>query len=176
MPTCKVIAWIDIEIREQIVGRFNNSFFISVMADKTTDCGSIQQLALCVRQGRPSPQSQWCISTPYFRFHPLFRIFRCLGTFSQFLPKMYVSPATIYDDSPPYFRQNNTFPAVSENVLFFPYFAKFPPSWFRWIYLFFCMLYVFFASPYFDHDALMHHAMHLGLLVLDAPGFWYVHG
>ena len=29
----------------------------------------------------------------------------------------------------------------------------------------FCMLYVYFASPYFYHDAFMHHAMH----VLDAP-------
>jgi len=32
------------------------------------------------------------------------------------------------------------------------------------------MLYVFFVSPYFDHDAFMHHTMH----VLDAPAwnFW----
>jgi len=28
------------------------------------------------------------------------------------------------------------------------------------------VLYVFFVSPYFDHDAFMHHTMH----VLDAPG------
>jgi len=28
------------------------------------------------------------------------------------------------------------------------------------------MLYVFFVSPYFDHDAFMHHPMH----VQDSPG------
>jgi len=28
------------------------------------------------------------------------------------------------------------------------------------------MLYVFFVSPYFDHDAFMHHTMH----ALDSPG------
>jgi len=27
---------------------------------------------------------------------------------------------------------------------------------------------VFFVSPYFDHDACMHHAMHVGYVVLDA--------
>jgi len=32
----------------------------------------------------------------------------------------------------------------------------------------FYRLYVFFVSPYFYHDAFMHHTMHVGLL--DAPG------
>jgi len=32
--------------------------------------------------------------------------------------------------------------------------------------MFFYILYVFFVFPEFDHDAFMHHTMH----VLDAPG------
>ena len=46
----------------------------------------------------------------------------------------------------PYFRKMYTFPPIS---------AKF---------MFFCLVYVFFIPPYFDHDAFMHHALH----VLDA--------
>src|SRR6218665_4227988 len=33
--------------------------------------------------------------------------------------------------------------------------------------LFVCLIYIFLLSPYFDHDACMHHALH----VLDAPGW-----
>jgi len=32
----------------------------------------------------------------------------------------------------------------------------------------FYILYVYFIPPYFDHDAFMHHPVH----VLDAPVFW----
>jgi len=45
----EIIACIESEIRDQLVKRCNNSRFISVMADETTDCGGIQQLAICVR-------------------------------------------------------------------------------------------------------------------------------
>jgi len=34
----------------------------------------------------------------------------------------------------------------------------------------FYILYVYFVSPYFDHDAFMHHPMH----VLDAPGHVFI--
>jgi hypothetical protein len=45
----ELISCIESEIREQIVQGCNKSPFISVMADETTDCGGIEQLAVCVR-------------------------------------------------------------------------------------------------------------------------------
>src|SRR6218665_2589871 len=58
------------------------------------------------------------------------------------------------------------FPLFPENY-YFPYFDKFPPV----LEKFTCFLHafsVFSFPPYFDHDAFMHHPMH----VLDAPGVW----
>jgi Domain of unknown function (DUF4371) len=45
----ELLAWIESEIREQIVRQCNKSPFISVMADETTDCGGTEKLALCVQ-------------------------------------------------------------------------------------------------------------------------------
>ena len=63
------------------------------------------------------------------------------------------------------------FPLYRENYYFPPYFGQFPPC-FRQIHLFFYILYVYFVSPYFYHDAFMHHPMH----VLDAPDCNYYCG
>jgi len=52
---------------------------------------------------------------------------------------------------------------VSRKLLF-PYFDKFP-LWFRKIHLLFTNFLCISFPPYFDHDAFMHHPMH----VLDAP-------
>src|SRR6218665_2180092 len=53
-------------------------------------------------------------------------------------------------------------PLFREN--YSPYFEKFSPLFYKNSPAF-CILYVYFVSPYFDHDAFMHHPMH----VLDAP-------
>ena len=58
----------------------------------------------------------------------------------------------------------STFPPVSRILLISPYFAKFAPS-FRKIHLLFTYFVCISFPPYFDHDAFMHHPMH----VLDAP-------
>src|SRR6218665_4173142 len=74
-----------------------------------------------------------------FRISPLFSLFQ------------YISPL---------FRENYSFP---------PTFTNFPPC-FRQIHLLFTYFTYFtciFFPPYFDHDAFMHHPMH----VLDAPDF-----
>src|SRR6218665_1837464 len=58
-------------------------------------------------------------------------------------------------------------PSVSRK-LFISYFYKFPPLVSPNSPAFY-ILYVYFVPPYFDHDAFMHHPMH----VLDAPGCVY---
>jgi len=53
------------------------------------------------------------------------------------------------------------------HIAYSPYFCKiykFPRIFIR--LTFFGLIYPFFTSPYFDHDAFTHHAIH----VLDAPG------
>jgi len=65
----------------------------------------------------------------------------------------------------PYFPCFSTFPPVSRKLLFPPYFEKFPPLYKNSPA--FYILYVYFVSPYFDHDAFMHHPMH----VLNAPAY-----
>src|SRR6218665_2338547 len=69
---------------------------------------------------------------------------------------------------PPYFRCFSTFPPCFAKIILSPYFYKFPPC-FRQIHLLF--IYFTCISPYFDHDAFMHHPMH----VLDASGLclWF---
>ena len=49
------------------------------------------------------------------------------------------------------------------NFVISPYFLKFPPDFVE----FTCFLHTF-VSPWFDHDAFMHHTMH----VLDALALW----
>ena len=63
---------------------------------------------------------------------------------------------------PPIFAVSVHFPLFRENDSFPPYFYKFPPA----LRKFTCFLHTLrvLFSPYFDHDALMHHPMH----VLDA--------
>jgi len=50
-------------------------------------------------------------------------------------------------------------PLFWQNYSFLPAFKNVPPC-FREIYVFFYILYVFFVSPYFYHDAVIHHTMH----------------
>ena len=54
-------------------------------------------------------------------------------------------------------------PLFREHVSFPPTFPNFPPLLGK--FTCFLILYVYFFPPYFDHDAFMHHPMH----VLDAP-------
>src|SRR6218665_2738529 len=64
-------------------------------------------------------------------------------------------------------------PLFSQKRYISPYFGKFiisPPIFPTFSLIssnlhVFCMLYVILPSPYFDHDAFMHHTMH----ILDAP-------
>src|SRR6218665_3320920 len=64
---------------------------------------------------------------------------------------------------PPYFACFSTFPPDWRKLLFPPYFHKCPPCFLK-IHLLFTYFPCIF-HPYFDHDAFMHHPMH----VLDAP-------
>src|SRR6218665_1144389 len=103
---------------------------------------------------------------PYFR-----KTFRLCGKFSKFYLIFPFSSAKISDDLfyfefPPYFPYFSTFPPVSRKLLFPPYFEKFPHC-FPKIHLLFTYFMCISFPPYFDHDAFMHHPMH----VLDAPGF-----
>src|SRR6218665_1443822 len=68
---------------------------------------------------------------------------------------------------PPIFAISVHFPPFRENYSFPPTFTNFPPI----LGKFTCILHTLrvYFSPYFDHDAFMHHPMH----VLDAPA--YVH-
>jgi len=93
---------------------------------------------------------QWCIP-PRLRFPPISKkLVRLRVKFSQFYLFLKKFPIS--------FRQNLWLP-----FLFPPYFYKFPSDFVKFTCFF--ILYVFFLSPYFDHDAFMHHTMH----VLDAP-------
>src|SRR6218665_1806564 len=100
-------------------------------------------------QGRPSP-SEAMMYFPLFQISSYFRkILRLCENFFEF---------------PPYFSCFSTFPPVSGNFLFPPYFSKCPPV----LEKFTCFTYFMCISfpPYFDHDAFMHHPMY----VLDALG------
>ena len=67
---------------------------------------------------------------------------------------------------PPIFPVISTFPSCFAKIIIFPYFYKFHPPVIDKFTSFFYILYVYFVPPYFDHDAFMHHPMH----VLDALG------
>jgi len=130
-------------------------------------------------QGRPSPMRQWCISllfqiSPYFRKisqtpSKIFPIWPFPEQFSYFHPQNIWWPLFSFShrlqfcNVLPCFRSFSPFSSISEKCSFSSYFCKFPP-WFRKI-CFFYILSVTFVFPYFDHDAFMHHTMH----VLDAP-------
>src|SRR6218665_2500259 len=62
-----------------------------------------------------------------------------------------------------YFLCFSIFPPASRKLLFPPTFSNVPL--FSKNSRVFYMLYVYFVSPYFAHDAFMHHTMH----VMDAP-------
>src|SRR6218665_137924 len=72
----------------------------------------------------------------------------------------FFSSLTTNFEFPPYFPCFNTFPPVSRKLLFPPYFGKLPPLFYTNSPAFY-ILYVYFVSPYFDHDAFMHHPMHV---------------
>src|SRR6218665_2642606 len=107
---------------------------------------------------------------PLFQISPLFpkKFSESVVNFCFFQKILRFSSAKISDDLflvidykfefPPCFRSFSTFPP------YFAYFSKFPPLISYNLPVFY-ILYVFFVSPYFDHDAFMHHTMH----VLDAP-------
>ena len=88
----------------------------------------------------------------FFHFHPFF----------SHRPQISNSP---YFLNSPYFPSFSTFPSLfRENYYFPPTFTNFPPVFEKLT----CFLYTLMCSsfpPYFDHDAFMHHTMH----VLDAP-------
>ena len=60
------------------------------------------------------------------------------------------------------------FPPIWKNLLFAPTFLT-SPDFVK--FTCFCILYMFFILPYFDHDAFKHHTMH----VLDAPVHCHPH-
>src|SRR6218665_2940093 len=116
-----------------------------------------------------------------FQIQPIFsfqKSFQTLSKISKILPfpekfSRFLS-AKISDDLflvidhkfriSPYFPCFSTFPPVWRKLLFSPTFKNFPS--FRKIHLLFTyFMYISFPS-YFDHDAFMHHPMH----VLDALG------
>src|SRR6218665_504464 len=67
---------------------------------------------------------------------------------------------------PPIFPVSVYFPPLSRKLLFPPYFDKCSPLFYTNSPAFY-ILYMYFVSPYFYHDAFMHHPTH----VLDAPGY-----
>src|SRR6218665_1535751 len=86
-------------------------------------------------------------TSPYFR-----KIFRVLGKFSEF----YLF-RTVFSFYPP---TSPSFLPISKKTSFpLQYFLKFPPVFVQFM-CFFPNLRVSFFPPYFDHDALMHCAIH----------------
>src|SRR6218665_370142 len=107
-----------------------------------------------------------------FRFSPLFsRNFQTLWKIFEILP----FPEISLDFHPPKFLMTFSFSHRTQILNFPPCFAKIiiSPLLSKISPLFsknspaFYILYVYFVSPYFDHDVFMHHPMH----VLDAPAY-----
>jgi|SRR6218665_3606964 len=95
--------------------------------------------------------SNFTFSQKLFDFHP---------------PKFLMSYFFVIDykqilNFPPIFAVSVHFLLFRENY-YFPYFSKFPPEFVK--FMFFTYFMCFSFPPYFDHDAFMHHTMH----VLDA--------
>jgi len=90
-----------------------------------------------------------------------------LKNFSIFIRQNFFRPFFSHwphiSNFPPIFAISIHFP-LFRKILNFPLLFQISPG-FRKLYVFFYILYVFLVSPYFDHDAFMHHTMH----ILDAP-------
>ena len=133
-----------------------------------------EEKSLTVSPGASIPISHWSIS-PLFQISPSFlnisQSEKISPTFPQnlgFIRQNFWLLLLIIDSQfiiSPYFRYNNTFPHYFVELFTSPYFDEFP-LWFRKICFTCFRAYVFFVSPYFDHDAFMHHAMN----VLDTSG------
>ena len=67
----QLIECMESEIREQIVSRCNQSLFISVMADETTDCGTAEQLSICVRYVNQTSKGQFEVCKDFLGFAEL---------------------------------------------------------------------------------------------------------
>src|SRR6218665_3070066 len=119
---------------------------------------------------------------PCFRFSPLFsKTFQTLREIFTILPfpKKFSSfsyPPKFSDDLffshrpqisnfPPIFLFQYISPLFRQNYYFPPTLTNFAPC-FRQFHLLFTYFTCISFPPYFDHDAFMHHTMH----VLDAPG------
>src|SRR6218665_3833392 len=119
-------------------------------------------------QGRPSPSETMMHFRPLFQIFPLFsRNFQTLRKMLTILP----FPEKFLDFHPPKFLMTfflvidhkfRISPLFPENYSF-PLLLQISPC-FRQIHLLFTYFTCIFP-PYFDHDAFMHHPMH----VLDAP-------
>jgi len=134
-------------------------------------------------QGRPSRPWGHDAFPPCFRLPSYFRkIFRLSGKFSKFylFPKYFsifirqnfwwpfFSHRPQIFHFPPIFPVSVHFPQCFAKIITAPYFGKFLPCFIK-IYLHFAYFMCISFSPYFDHDAFMHHPMH----VLDAPDKTY---
>jgi len=133
-------------------------------------------------RGVHPPLRPWCIS-PLFQISPLFsknvqtlwKIFNILPFPEKFLdfhpPKFlmtFFSHRPQISKFPSYFLCFSTFPSYLAKIIISPlYFEKFPPLFSKNSPSFY-ILYVYFVSPYFDHDAFMHHPMR----VLGAPAHY----
>ena len=135
------------------------------------------RLLRILKQRRPS-SSEAMKNFPPVADLPLFsKKFRLCGKFSKFylLPKNFFifirknfswpffSHRPQISNFPHIFPVSVHFPLFRENY-YFPLLWKIPPC-FRKIHLLFTYFMCISFPPYFDHDALMHHPMH----VLDAP-------
>src|SRR6218665_1519826 len=106
---------------------------------------------------------------PCFRFQSYFRTFTFSRKFFRFSSDkisddLFFSHRPQISNFPPILPLSVHFPPVWRK-LFPPYFEKFTPC-FQEIHLLFTYFSCISFPPYFDHDAFMHHPMH----VLDAPG------
>src|SRR6218665_2936683 len=109
------------------------------------------------------------ISENFRTLRKMFTILPFPEKFLDFYPPKFLMTFFIYRPQilnfPPIFPVSVHFPPVSRKLLFPPYVDKFLSVLDKSTC--FYILYVYFVSPpYSDHDAFMHHPMH----VLDAPG------
>ena len=143
------------------------------MAKKVTE----EEDSCRFKHGRPSTLRQWC-SPPCFRF-PLFpkHFLGLRRKFSQFylFQKIFIRQ-NFWRPFLSHWPQTWNFPPISAVSIHFPsYFGKFLCSpyssnlfipWFLKCTCSFTYFMCFSFPPYSDHDAFMHHTMHLP----DAPG------
>src|SRR6218665_1239422 len=126
----------------------------------------------CINESRGVHPSGAMMHFPLFQIPPLFPKKFLTENFIKFTfsREMFLfSSAKFFSHKPqisnsPYFHYFNTFPLFRQNYSFLPTFTNVPSVFGK--FTCFYILYVFFVSPYFYHDAFMHHTKH----VLDAPG------